>query len=293
VDGHGNTVAWTVSTKKERIDAKALNGRTGDPWVPLIADGPARKALTLDAEGFSYRRLVPLLFPRPTDSGAPTQSLLQRITDSDAEVGLAIMARGVVRGQGKTEGYHERRIPVSRRLRRSLGPAMATDAVAKIAEERVENAGVFARKVLFPTAMTIFTGAPGSRERARDDEVSKARARTVSAAFERAVDARFFVDLSVELEVLEDSDARRAVRGEWLLALRDIGRHLVDEALAAAPDAAMRHYRIAARAHRRFESAFHSQFGEWMPYQPQTSVASVATTDTPEPEGTLAPDHVD
>jgi CRISPR system Cascade subunit CasA len=196
-----------------------------------------------------------------------------------------VIARGIVRGKGKTEGYHERRVPISGRLRRFLGPDGATDEVAKIASERVENVGTFGGKVLFSTAMTIYTAAPSGGERSRDDDATaKARAQVVVNSFEHEVDTRFFSDLTVEIDVLGDSAAMRNVRSAWIAVLHDIGRHVIETTLDSAPGAAMRRYRIAARARRRFDTAFRSYFAEWIPdHTAQADVVAVQS-DTPDLE---------
>jgi CRISPR system Cascade subunit CasA len=258
----GELHALATGSAAARVDAKALSGRTGDPWTPLMPGGDGRKALTVDAGGLTYKRLVPLLFPRPSDPKAPTRAPLQEVADDDADEGLAVVARAVVRGQGKTEGFHERRVPVSRTMRPFLGPVVASDAAAKLAGERVEDAGLFARKVLYPAALAVFTAAPSSAERARDDDTAKARAGRAVARLDARVDASFFAALDTELAMRDDPDAARAERARWLLHLRDVGRAVLDEVLAAAPTAAMRHHRTRVRALRRFDAAFRRHFGE-------------------------------
>lgn len=258
----GDLHALTTGSAAARVDAKALSGRTGDPWTPLMPDGDGRKALTVDAGGLTYKRLVPLLFPTPSDPKAPTRAPLQEVTPDDADEGLAVVARAVVRGQGKTEGFHERRVPVSRTMRPFLGPVVASDAAAKLASDRVADVGQFTRRVLYPAALAVYTAAPSSTERARDDDTAKARAGSVTARADAFVDATFFADLDAELAVRDDPDAAVAERGRWLLRLRDAGRAVLEDALAAAPTAAMRHHRTRVRALRRFEGAFRHHFGD-------------------------------
>jgi CRISPR system Cascade subunit CasA len=270
----GGLTALVTGSAAARVDAKALSGRTGDPWTPLMADGDARKALTVDASGFSYKRLVPLLFPPATDPKAPVRAPLQLLADDDAPAGLRIVARAVVRGQGKTEGYHEREVPVSQTLRRFLGAAQATDEAAAVAAARVSDASTFARRVLYPAVLTVYTAAPSARERARDDDTAKRRAGAALTTFDGAVDTRFFADLDEELANAGDAEAQREVRRRWLLALRDLGRGILNDVLRAAPTAAMRHYRTSARAQRRFDAAFRHHFGD-RTAQPSASPAPV------------------
>lgn len=259
-DGGGALRALVTGSGGARIAAKALNGRTGDPWTPLMPDGDGRKAFTADAGGLTYKRLVPLLFPSPTDPKAPIRAPLQEWAPDDPAEGLVIVARAVVRGQGKTEGVHERRVPMSKMLRRFLGPGVATDEAARVASERVEDAGLFARRVLFPAVLAVYTAAPSAGERARDDDTAKGRANTALARFDAAVDASFFGDLEAELAEAEPR-AREAMRVAWIARMRDLGAGVLESVLAAAPTAAMRHYRTRVRARGRLEAAFRRHFG--------------------------------
>ncbi len=254
--------ALAAGSAAARVDAKALSGRTGDPWTPLMPDGDGRKALTVDAGGLTYKRLVPLLFPTPSDPKAPTRAPLQEVGPDDADEGLAVIARAVVRGQGKTEGFHERRIAVSRAMRPFFGPVVASDLAAKLASDRVEDVGLFARKVLYSAALAVYTAAPSRAERTRDDDTAKARAGAAVGRFDVRVDATFFADMDAELGLRDDRDAATAERARWLLRLRDAGRAVLDDVLAAAPTAAMRHHRTRVRALRRFDAAFRHHFGD-------------------------------
>lgn len=254
--------ALVVGSTVARVNAKMFNGRTGDPWAPLIADRHGRrKSLTADAGSFTYKGLVPILFPAPGDSNAPTRAPLQEWAPEDPDKGLVVVATSLVRGQGKTEGLHERRIPVSKAMRPFLGPVIASDEGARIATQRVEDVGLLARKVLYPAVMAVFTAAPSKWERARDDETAKSRTRSVLGQFDSRVDATFFADLDAELAQSGNSDVQNTVRAEWLLRLRDAARDVLEAAAAAAPSAAMRHYRTRVRARMRFECAFRHEFG--------------------------------
>lgn len=264
IERNGRLSAMVAGSKASRIEAKAKKGVTGDAWTPIVLEKSDAKALTLDARGWSYQQLVRLLFPWPDAKGATIEKApLQAIAESDAETGLAFLARALVRGQGKTEGYHERRTPVSKELRRLLA-SRATDKVAKAAHERVQDAGTFARKVLYPALMVVFTGAPRteSGERARDDDTAKARANAAVSRFDTALDLRFFDDLDAELAVLDQPDRAARERALWIRdVLKRIGRRALDEAIACAPDAAVRHWRVRVRAHDQFEARFRAEFG--------------------------------
>ena len=82
------------------------NGLTGDPWTPIETKDGDVKALTVDASGFSYKRLSRILF----ENGFK-QAPLQQIGREDPQgCSYVLICRALARGEGKTEGLHERRI---------------------------------------------------------------------------------------------------------------------------------------------------------------------------------------
>ncbi len=271
-DAAGELSAFGKGTKAARIDAKALKGRTGDGWTPLMPDGGDRKALTIDGGSFGYKRFTSLLFPRSSDADAPQRSPLQTIAPDDDEDGLTIVARGLVRGQGKTEGYHERRVAVSKSLRRFL-VERPTDKGAAVATSRVEDAGTLARKVLYPAALQVFTAAPLTGERKRDDDTAKKRASRVLDLFDRAVDREFFSDLSKELDVIDDEVAASVVRSRWIERMMKLARDMLDDCARSAPSAAMRTYRTRARSRDVLEYGFRKHFGARVQASDEVGVA--------------------
>ena len=263
--GEGSLKARAIGSAKERVAMKAFHGNVGDPWTPLARDGAQYKAVTPSVDTFGYKKLAPILFPSSADPKAPRRALLQLCYPSDPDRGISVLIRAVVRGQGETQGFRERRIPISKTLRPFLGPEVATDLAARVASERVEDGGLFAKRVLYPAFIVVYTATSRVGEMTREDDTAKARARNALARFDAAVDATFFADLEAELAHAADPDARESARGNWLLQLRDLGRHVLDDVLASAPTAAMRHYRTRTRAHSRFAVAFHRQFGHRLP----------------------------
>ena len=227
-------VARVGGSKAARI-APPKGGITGDPWTPVRRDKDGQKALTVDARGFGYRPLVELLFPR---NGDP--SPLQRVADDDVRAGLTLVARALVRGQGKTEGYHERRVPISRAVRRH-GALLETDPVAQAAHDRVRLASDMAGVLRF-ALLALFENGPD-----KVDVGNKAAARKAEpfmVRYDREVDLGFFHALWREAE-LDDAEVRAAQRGEWVRFLLRLSEGLLDEADRAAPKAS--HRRLRAR----------------------------------------------
>lgn len=280
---NGRMQAVAAGTKASRIDAKSLKGRTGDAWTPLIADDEGRKALTIDAGSMSYKKLVPILFPRSSDTGSPIRAPLQEISTSDDLNGLSVLARGIVRGKGKTQGYRERRVPVSAAVRRFM-IERPSDTCAAIANDRILDASTVARKVLFPAVLTVFTAAPLDGERKRDDDTAKGRTGRVLELFDRRVDQTFFEALAQEVEVHDDVNTANAIRSRWLRGLLGHARELLDQCAASAPSATMRGYRTRARARDVLEFAFARHFKERLvedPSQPKNTLPEAEAPTSP------------
>ncbi len=94
------------TSKRSRINAAERRGVVGDPWMPLNMSNPKEpKSLTLAGGGMTARRMIDYLC---SENWQP--SLLLRATAGELaeEQEMLAVARGIVRGQGKTEGYHER-----------------------------------------------------------------------------------------------------------------------------------------------------------------------------------------
>ncbi len=170
VSENGRIAARAGGSKVPRI-VPIPGGAPGDPWAPTITDKDGIKILTVDAGGFHYRRMVRLLFGRDGHE----LPVLAETLPTDAEEGLVILARALTRGQGKTEGLHERRIPITRTVYRAMR-ARATDAIGLAATERVTLAGEIQNRVLKPALLALFQNGPetvdyqdkGANARARD-----------------------------------------------------------------------------------------------------------------------------
>jgi hypothetical protein len=131
----GRLSALAAGSEVARIifgeDAKGL---TGDPWTPIeIKDGEA-KALKVDARGFSYKRLSDILF----EKGFRHASLQQVGRNDPQGCSYLLVCRALARGQGKTEGLHERRIVVPPK---AVGywRSHTLEPLALLAQDRIER----------------------------------------------------------------------------------------------------------------------------------------------------------
>jgi CRISPR system Cascade subunit CasA len=232
-------VARSTGSKAARVAAKDRSGVTGDAWTPVdIAEG---KALTVPGSGFDYRLMSELLVGSRFKPGA-AQELIGRPDGAT----LQLVAQATVRGQGKTEGFHERRVPISPALRRLLlGPQRAT--VAQIAKQRIDAIAAL-RKLLWSSLVMLFANG---KDDDRNDSVSD-KAGRFARPFEQREDARFFVDLSEEVETDDEQRADRRV--QWLLGLVTRAESALRSAFDAGPRNGMQRYKARAAAISRFQS---------------------------------------
>lgn len=232
-------VARSTGSKAARVAAKDRSGVTGDAWTPLdIAEG---KALTVPASGFDYRLMSELLVGSKFKPGAA-----QELVGWPNGATLQLVAQVTVRGQGKTEGFHERRVPISPALRRLLlGPQRAT--VAQIARQRIDAIAAL-RKLLWSALVMLFANGEGDD---RNDSISD-KAGRFARPFEQGEDARFFLDLSEEVEA--DDEQRTDFRTQWLLGLVARAEAVLRGAFEAGPRNGMQRYKARAAALSRFQS---------------------------------------
>jgi len=239
-------MAFATTSKAPRIASKERNGITGDPWMPV--DGAGAKALTIGDRGFDYKLASELLlgskFTKPT---------AQKWLSSDDAEGVYLLAQGVARGQGKTEGYHERRIPVSRTIRKAL-LIHSTDELAKLANDRIEVIAR-AREMLWASLAVLFgNGATdeGGKYKDASKDVGK-RAGLFAQPFEAQCDEQFFAELIEEIEASNPE----IVRNEWLRTVADRAESALKAAFTAGPRSGQLRYRAQSAALGRLRSAMY------------------------------------
>jgi CRISPR system Cascade subunit CasA len=258
-DGTDSLLARVANSKKARIDAAALNGNTGDPWAP-VQPGEDAKALTLDARGFHYKRIVELML-----DNSWTHSPMSQPLPSEEGEELELVFSAFVRGQGKTEGLQQRRVPMGHNVEKIFGKNIET--LGALAQEFIKEAE-FIQKTLRNSVALISAGAP-TAERGRVDltaisDEDRSRAYRSSDQFDRYVDKWFFEPLW-GCWVETDENQQVALRHQWRYQLLQYARKLLREATTSIPK--NRHYRRAlAQANRFFNAQIysHMHFNSWL-----------------------------
>ena len=201
--------ALRTSSKAARIEAKSLNGLTGDPWALIDRrDKKGDKVLTLPGGGFNYKRVAEYL--TSGEYGRPVL-LSPTAEETRSQDHMELVARAMIRGQGKTEGYHERRIPVRHRFRSAMlrGNSNDLSVIAAISQERISDVGKVQR--ILSHAIQVFA-ARGEHDKISPEQ--RERARIWLNRLDEFVDSTFFDSLQDEFEA--DAADRTNIRNRWL-----------------------------------------------------------------------------
>ena len=238
----GPVRARTGNSRTARVDAKHLAGNLADPWTPVErSDQP--KALSVTREGFSYRRMSELLF------GSSSRSWRLPVLARPGGTGpMQMLAVGIARGQGKTEGIHRRTVDIPA----PVIPLLESDAgkIAARAHERIQASATVQGKCLRPALIVLVQ--KGSSEPSWDKPSNQSLTRPWLDRFDKDVDGVFFAELWDSLGTEDDKAA-----GRWGRTLAGLARRTLEAACEAAPRAEDRRIMARARAVNLLESAMH------------------------------------
>ncbi len=237
--------AIRTTTKAARIDAKALNGRTGDPWA--LVDRKGGKLVTMAANPFTYKRVADYL---TSPDFEPPRLFREMRVEQDSGDRIQLMARTMVRGQGKTEGYYERVISVRQRLRAAIQRRSGDEVtdIGRISHGRIQDVGKV--ESILSHAIAVFA-ARGDRNNVKDEH--RQTARPWRARLNGIVDTTFFDDLQDELE--ENNPTRQQeIRSRWLMdpdnrtGIIFRAQMLLEDAVDSLPCPAVHRYRAREAA---------------------------------------------
>jgi CRISPR system Cascade subunit CasA len=227
------------STTSARIGGSSeLKGNTQDVWTPMLVEKDGIKSLTISGNGFSYdvvRKLISHedLIPSPA----------QRYGDADTRKPMLFWAHGLTRGQGITEGLHQRILLIPGKVLGRLRPDEERAKLAKRAKLQAELTGNIRRKALYAALRVLYAGGATDEERPIDEHWMR--------RYEQDADARFFVHLFEHMDK-EEIESNLL----WFKLMRSCAYTLLMEATHAAPIPSAKRWRAIAIA----ESMFHSSF---------------------------------
>ena len=234
----GGVVATRANSDDRRIvDAKGL---TDDPWAP-VSNNPNPRGTPpafLGPRKFNYERLVDGLF-----SADWKQPLLLDPSTFGPGIGgdMQLVARGMVRGEGGTAGFHERVIILRHRTLQIFGRPGGAKTLEDISRERIERIAAVQR--ILRHAVSVFA-AGGKAEGIADEH--RSRANPWANKFTESMDADFFEDLQNEVAV-EDPE-REGVRNQWLQKLVNVAEEILIDATQSLPCPYVRRPKAQAQA---------------------------------------------
>ena len=253
---NGRIVARRASSKTTRIAAKDRKGVLADPWAPVeLGDEP--KVLSISKDGFSYRRVCELLFGSKKRSYRLPLLATVRASDASGEVVLDMAA--LARGQGKTEGFHTRRLGMPARAASLLEVGAA--GLAKRGEGRVRDAGEVLARCLRPALICLAQKGPADIDLKKPS--NDARTIPWTNRFDNTIDRLFFPELWRALD-WDDAKAER----EWVRLLAQEAGRTLDAAAEASPHNGERRIIAIARARNLLEGSLRKNFPALRDSQP-------------------------
>ncbi len=225
----GAIVAWGRPSEVARVAvSKEAHGNLGDAWTPINTKESA--ALTVGSSGFDYRLVNRLIaseeFKRCIAMQPPATAA------SEAWLQAAVL----VRGQGKTEGMHERWLPIPSTVQRAWADTEQGQVLRRI------SAGMIADTASAVTALryALLAYLQGGPDRL---DFEDKRPLEWMQALDRRIDRIFFEHLFARVQ--NHDEAHEAA---WLTALVRIVRTLFHDATARLSPPDSRRERARAMA---------------------------------------------
>ena len=243
VKQNGQISAIATGSEKQRIAAKEAKGNLGDFWTPVnIKDG---KALSVSTNGFSYRLLVDLIL-RHKKFRLPNSMHVKGKSSGR----WRLIARSIAGGQGKTEGYHERKnITLSNPSVSALFKSKERDLLAEIAELQIKEIAEISNALKFGVVIAA-SGGKDSSELA-NNHPAYAYSPPYIKRLEFFADSCFFSSLENRFVASSDS-ARDSYRAEFVRLLIQKAFSLLNEANEFVPCPSIYRHRSQVKSKSTF-----------------------------------------
>ena len=162
---------------------------------------------------------------------------------------MQMVAAGIARGQGKTEGIHQRVVDIPA----PVIPRLETDAdlISARARERIQVSATVQWKCVRPALVVLVQ--KGSSEPSWDKPSNRTLTKPWLDRFDKDVDGIFFAELWNSLDCEDDDEAA----GRWERTLAGLARRTLEAACEAAPRTDDRRIMAHARAGSLLEGALH------------------------------------
>ena len=225
ISPQGQLYAKKANSTKSRINAKDINGRTGDPWTPINVK--EQKSLTPGAEGFTYQKIVEYM----KQDGEWQLPLLWE-PERGQDGNWTLIARALAGGQGETQGYHERRIPLRPKVISNFRNRTGRTETEAIAQDHTDKIAA-TQRILSDAIQTYLNSgnSEGATQEHRENPKHRENAKHFLNKLDQMVDQRFFEDLQDELE--RTGEERRNRNIEWQKWLGEQAREQLQAAQAS------------------------------------------------------------
>ncbi|MCY4198980.1 MAG: type I-E CRISPR-associated protein Cse1/CasA [Gammaproteobacteria bacterium] len=245
----GNSwTAMTAGSKTARIQASDAKGNIGDFWAPVSIAEKEPKALSVSGAGFTYKKLREVLL----DHSKFKQPRSMEV-DSTPESIWRVIARGIAAGQGKTEGYHERRnILFSGKTAPILfRKTSAHRDLSLVSESLMEEIGEVSKAL----RRGIAVAASGGRFDKSSDK-GRELANKFGNKLDDFADGLFFEQLDERFQAAESE--RLNVRRQFVCRLIDEGESILNDAIATISCSSALRLRSKVVAQRAFHGLIRS-----------------------------------
>ena len=261
IDEDGCLFAMKAISNGRRIAAEENRGVVGDPWTLVDhRDKKGDKALTLQKDGFTYRKVMDYL-----TSGDWGRPLLWQSTQSECDEPMVyLLMRGVRRKKGgQTEGYYERAIPIKGKMRNAMlrrsGPG-SVEELGNLAQRRIEHIATV-QHILLRAIQKFAAGGGNNNISQKDTKKYRKLAQPWLNKLDEIIDLRFFDDLQDEFEA-DAGTEQNNIHNTWL---RDFvvpqARSILHNAMNSLPCLTNRRYRALVNAEGLFEGRLRSNGG--------------------------------
>jgi|CZCA01.1.fsa_nt_gi CRISPR system Cascade subunit CasA len=245
--------AADMPSKSNRIAAKELKGVVGDAWMPIDLGGTKSRevqALTLSPRGLTPEVLRRIIF----EDQLQLTTLHKPLSTWQGRT-LWMTVSVLVRGQGKTEGFHEQRIAIPPKIQRRLfGSLQQREPFTELSRSAIEYAGRMEHRVLKPAVFIFLQG--GSKEIDYDSATINAWWSRLSKQFNARWSDDYFPWLwSVPEPIDQDASLR-----DWTVRLREFAQETLRQAKETMPQHSGRRLRSRSRAELAFTGLLYRTF---------------------------------
>jgi CRISPR system Cascade subunit CasA len=220
---------------------------TGDPWTPI--DLEEGKALTIGENGFQYNLIKEILLGQRYK--LPPAVNPEGLDDT----GGFLIATSLVRGEGKTHGFHHRVIPIPGKAAKIFRDPHEKETLAEQADRMVHTVAQFESEILGPALKKLLQ--PKNSEIGDNKKLSKQQQKKYRQwvqQYSANVEDTFFPMLWASIDMTSEA-AQRA----WKQRLFDLAREQLEDAIQSCPLPAIHRYRAISTAENVFYGSAHNR----------------------------------